>query len=233
MKSFISGITPRRLIQYLLGLLLMPFGIVTIQQCAIGVSPTSAFPFSLSAITGLSFGMWTALFNCLCVLLQLIITRKLRLSLALQFVLAVVFGWLIDLFSAMYGALRLDIANASYFLRIPVCLIGIAVQALGIVLILGAELLLPPGDSFMRTVSTQYGKPLPKTKIVCDFLWVGLALIVYLIGFITVPERVTLQKLLGTVNLGTILSAYGCGKLIGFYRRLFPALDMYRAQAGH
>lgn len=202
----------------------MTFGIVTMQQCAVGISPISAPPYALMVVTGISFGLLTSLFNSLCVLLQIIILRRVKLEHALQFVLAWIFGYLIDMFVALYGAVYPGIAELNYFIRILISCIGIIVQALGIVMILGADMLLPPGDSFMRTISTHYGRELSATKIASDFMWVGFALIVLLVGLFL--QHTDLVGILKVINLGTILSAYGIGKCIGIFRNLFPRLTI-------
>lgn len=207
----------RQLPQYMLGLLIMAFGIVLIKQADTGVSPVSVVPAALSNITPLTFGNTTILFHIFCFLLTVAAQRKIDVKTVLIVPLSIVFGYIIDLY--------MFLLPASLFQRMPVwlcyvmCLLGIAATALGIVAIVGANLMLPAPDAFVRAVSATYHKPLSRVKITIDALWAVLAIII---------ELVFCHAVL-SVWVGTILSVLLTGKLVGVFGKHMSWLDLNQA----
>ena len=89
-----------RIIIFILGLILIAFGVALTAKASLGNSPISAIPYSLSLyLTALSFGTWAILFNLLLVVLEVILLfRKISLvNIAIQIVLTFTFGLFIDL----------------------------------------------------------------------------------------------------------------------------------------
>lgn len=193
----------------------MALGIVLIKQAGTGVSPVSVIPSALSNIfPALTFGNTTILFQLFCFVLILLVQRKIDVKTILIIPLSIVFGYIIDLYM-----LILSIGGLSLWLRYVFCLLGIAFTALGIVIIVGANLMLPAPDALMRSVSATFNKPLSKVKFAGDALWAVLAIVIELIFCGTVLS----------VWIGTILSVLLTGKLVGVFSKKLPWLNLNKA----
>ncbi|MGM9607532.1 MAG: YitT family protein [Oscillospiraceae bacterium] len=205
----------RQLPQYVIGLFVMALGIVLIKQANTGVSPVSVIPSALSNILPLTFGNTTILFQLFCFVLILVVQRKINLKTILIVPLSVVFGYIIDLYM-----LFLFFDGAAIWLRYLICLLGIAATALGIVIIVGADLMLPAPDALMRAISAVYKKPLSKVKIAGDAVWAVLAIVI---------ELVFCGRVL-SVWIGTVLSVLLTGKLVGVFGKCLPWLDLKKTE---
>ena len=67
---------PRRILQYIAGLVCMAVGLVLLKRMYWGVSPITAVPDAVANITPLTLGNATILLNVLCVLLQIAVQRR-------------------------------------------------------------------------------------------------------------------------------------------------------------
>ncbi len=201
----------RRIPQYILGLVLMAFGLVFIKRLMMGISPISSVPDAISMVTPFTLGNVTIAFHVLCVIGQIIVNKKPTLRIILTLPLAIGFGYLIDFFVWI-----MDYTVDPIWLRLVLLVPGIFVSALGVVLIVGADLMLPAPDAFMRTISAVYKIPLSKVKTCGDIIWVATSVIIDL----------SCTGTLHSVGLGTVCSALFVGKCIGFYNKRFPGLNM-------
>ncbi len=192
---------------YLLGLLIMALGIVLIKKSELGMSPISAIPSAVSNITPLTLGEMTILFQLFCILLQILILRRLTLKVILQLPLSVAFGYLIDLyvFVLRFGILPI-------WLRGVLCFAGIFCTALGIVIIVGMDLMLPAPDAFLRTVSQHLCRPLGTVKVIGDVTWVVAAIVIELLA----------SGMVTSVGVGTVASMLLTGKFVSLLRRRLP-----------
>ena len=190
----------------------MALGIVLIKQAGTGVSPVSVIPSALANIfSQFTFGNTTIFFQLFCFVLILLVQRRVDLKTVLIVPLSIVFGYIIDLYM-----LILSIGGLPLWLRYIFCLLGIAFTALGIVIIVGANLMLPAPDALMRAISTTFNKPLSKVKFTGDAIWAVLAIVI---------ELIFCGKML-SVWIGTILSVLLTGKLVGVFGKKLPWLNL-------
>ena len=146
-------------------------------------------------------------FHVICVIFQIILIRKITLKTALQLPLAVVFGYIIDLYMFI-----LNFGAMVYWCRIALCLFGIVFTALGIVIIVSVDLMLPAPDAFLLAVSRYFKRPLSQLKIAGDISWVCIAAVIEILNMGTVVS----------VGIGTLASMYLTGKLVGVFKRHLP-----------
>lgn len=200
----------RRLPQYFAGLIIMAMGVVFIKKADIGISPLSAIPAAVANITPFTLGNTTIAFHAVCVLLIILLDRRVTVKTALILPLAVAFGYIIDLFMYLFafGAMAL-------WVKCLVCLAGIVFTALGIVVIVGADLMLPAPDALLREASLRFHKPLSAVKVAGDVLWVVITLAIELIA----SHRVV------SVGVGTLVSMLLTGKLVGVFKKWFPFFE--------
>ncbi len=201
----------RRIPQYLAGLMIMALGVVLIKCSALGISPLSSIPDAVALITPLTLGNTSIAFHAFCILMQIIVEKKITLKTVLTLPLAVIFGYLIDLYM-----LFIVVEHAGWVLRVVLCLLGIAATGLGIVFIVGSDLMLPAPDALLHSVSENWHKPFPKVKICGDCLWVALTIVINLVSV----GRLT------SVGVGTILCALLTGRTMGLFKKWLPGLDL-------
>lgn len=196
----------------MIGLLVLAFGAVLLKKAALGMTPILSIPSAVSTITPLSLGTATMLFHVFCWLGILFLRRGIDWKTVLILPLAVVFGWIVDLYM-----LLLNFGLPAIWVRVLLNLSGIAFTALGIVTIVGCRGLLPAPDALLRTINVRSGVPLSRVKMAGDAVWVLIAIVIDLIF----SHRAFLS-----VGIGTILSVLLTGRLVGLFGRIFPRLDV-------
>ena len=201
----------RRLPQYLIGLIVMASGVVFIKKAEIGISPLSAIPVALSNLTPFTLGNMTILFHTFCMLMTFMVQRRVSLKAVLLLPLAILFGYIIDLLMFIYAMPELSLV-----IRFIVSFGGIILSGFGIVLIAGADLMLPAPDALLRTISARAGKSLSIIKTVGDITWVAATVLI---------ELVFAGKII-SIGIGTVLSMILTGKLVGVFGKLLPKLKM-------
>lgn len=203
----------KQYITFLVGLFIVSFGIAFVTKAALGISPISAIPYSLSLIwPRLSLGNWTILYSLLLITLQVVLLRKNanKLEIVLQVVVSFVFGYFIDFSSWILSGF----APKLYIGRMISLLIGCAIIAFGIFLQVAAELVLVPGDAFVRAAARVTGKEFGTVKVISDSTMSIVAAILCI---------VFLHELSG-VREGTIIAALLMGNIIKLYTRIFKKL---------
>ena len=207
----------RQLPQYIIGLFVMALGIVLIKKAGTGVSPVSVIPAALSNITPLTFGNTTIIFQVVCFLLILLVQWKIDVKTILILPVAIVFGYIIDLYMFV-----LQFGDLPLWLCYVVCLLGIALTALGIVIIVGANLMLPSPDALLRSISARFHQPLSRIKMAGDATFVVIAILIELVFLHRVLSR-------ECVWIGTVLSVLLTGRLVGVFGKCLPWLDTNRS----
>ena len=185
----------------------MALGVVFIKKAELGMSPISAIPAAIANITPFTLGNTSIGFHVLCVIFQIMLVRKITLKTVLILPLAVVFGYIIDLYMFI-----LNPGIMAYWYRIVLCLSGIVFTALGIVIIVSVDLMLPAPDAFLLAASRYFERPLGQVKIIGDISWVLIAAIIEILNMGTIVS----------VGIGTLVSMYLTGKLVGVFKRHLP-----------
>ena len=180
------------------------------------MTPILSIPSAVSTVTPLSLGTTTMLFHVLCWIGILVLQRRIDLKTVLILPLAVVFGWIVDLYM-----LLLNFGQPALWLRVVLNLCGIAFTALGIVIIVGCNGLLPAPDALLRTISGKYTIPLSNVKMAGDAAWVVTAIVIDLIFS---------RKLFLSVGVGTILSVLLCGRLVGVFGKHLSWLNIKKEE---
>lgn len=185
----------------IVGVSLVMCGVALVTIAGLGTSPISVVIWVLTINGGLSFGGWTAVWNVLLVVIQLIILRgafpkSAWLQVPALFVASVVLDFWMFLFS------WIDPAN--YFQQLIVLLIGIFVLGVGVATSVIPKLLFMPGEGVVVAVATVSGWDFAKLKVINDVTIVVIGIIVSLI-------------LLGGIEgirEGTIIAAFLIGPVV-------------------
>lgn len=189
-----------RYITLVIGLFFMSIGIAMSIHANLGITPISCPPYVLSLGLSPTVGQFTIIMHVLMILAQLVLLGKNFPRLQyMQLAMAFVFGFFIDLSVWLTSSL---IPN-SYAMRVIYIILGSAILAFGIVLEVGAKVMLIAGEGLMLAISKVFKKPFGKIKIVFDCSLILISLIFSLFMFGEIKG----------VREGTIISAL----LVGFF----------------
>ena len=178
----------RRYLIFLIGLVLTAFGVAIVTK-GVGTSPIAAIPYSLSLVVPIfSMGTWVVLFNVLLVAIQWLILRKEanRIELLLQVVMSFIFGYGVDFWMLVIH----NVDPKVYGTKLLCLLIGSVILAFGAYLEVTADVVMLPGDGFVRACTTLVNKEFGTIRVMSD---IGMSVIAVIICF------VGLHRLAGTV----------------------------------
>lgn len=201
---------PRRILQYFCGLICMAIGLVMLKRTNWGVSPITAVPDAVANITPLTLGNATILLHLLCVILQIIVQKRVTLKSVLTMCVGVPFGYLVDFFMWLWNP------NLVIWQKCIVLVVGIAIQGFGVALISSCDLMLPAPDEFNNVFARIYGKKLSNVKMVADGIYVLIAIVINLIS----------THSLASVGISSIASVLLTGRFVGLSQKLFPKMKM-------
>lgn len=201
----------RRILQYVAGLVCMAIGLVLVKRTYWGVSPITAVPDAVANITPLSLGNATILLHVLCVILQIIVQRKVTLKSLLCLGVGVPFGYLVDLFMLLYNPAAPSLA-AKYVMLV----LGVIIQGFGVALISGCDMMLPAPDEFNNVFSRVYNRKLANVKMIADATYVVVAVAINLLA----------EGTLASVGIGTIVSVFFTGRFVGISFKVLPGIRM-------
>lgn len=198
-----------RLIRYFLGLFIMTAGIAISVKSDLGVSPVSSIPYTMTRCWGIEMGKATILFHCILVLLQILILRKnFKLKSLLQIPVGIVFGY----FTSFCNYLMSFVPSPqNIIVCICMTLVSVVLVAIGIFFYLPANIMPLAGEGVMQAVSYVTKIAFPKVKIAFDITMVVISLVTCLIVINSI----------GSVGIGTIMSAVLVGFVLGQIMRLW------------
>ena len=199
----------KRYIIFLIGLFINSFGVSFITKADLGTSPISSIPYVLSLNFPFTLGEFTIFFSLLLIFLQLIILilrKNFKLEHFLQIPVSIIFGYFIDLTTFMLG----DMNPELYPVKLVSLLIGCVILGFGVYMEVLADVVMLPGESFVRAIVPTWKTNFWNTKVAFDASMTIIAAILSLFFF---------HRLQG-VREGTIIAAL----LVGFIARLFGRL---------
>lgn len=194
----------KRYLIFIIGLFINSLGVSLIAKANLGTSPISSIPYVLSLNFPFTLGNFTIFFSVFLILLQLVILRKnFKLEYVLQIPVSVVFGYFIDLTMLLFTWVHPE----NYVMKIVYLLIGCLILGFGVYMEVLADVVMLPGESFVRAIVLTWKTNFGTTKIIFD---VSMAVIAAALSFVYSGK-------LNGVREGTILAAL----LVGFIARVF------------
>ena len=194
----------KRYLLFLAGLFVNALGVSLVTKASLGTSPISSIPYVLSLNYPLTLGNFTIIFSIFLILLQLLILRKnFKIENVLQIPVSIAFGYFIDL--TMYMFFWVDPQN--YVVKLISLLAGCVVLGFGVYMEVLADVVMLPGESFVRAIVQTWNTNFGTTKIIFDSSMTIMAGVLSVLFF---------GKLNG-VREGTIMAAL----LVGFIARVF------------
>lgn len=196
----------KRYVLFIIGLFVNSFGVSFITKANLGTSPISSIPYTLSLGFKPTLGMFTLYMSIILIVVQMILLRKdFPKQYLLQIPVSIVFSWFIDLTMKQLSFMNPD----TYLMSFISLLAGCAILGVGVYLEMVADVVMLPGESFVKAVSVTLHKDFGKTKVVFDS---SMTIIAGAMGF------VIFHKLAG-VREGTVIAALLVGMIARFLKR--------------
>lgn len=193
----------KRYVIFLIGLFVNSLGVSLITKASLGTSPISSIPYVLSLSFPFTLGNFTIFFSIFLILLQLLILRKnFKLEHVLQIPVSIIFGYFIDLTMLMFFWVN----PQTYIMKIVYLLIGCLILGFGVYMEVLADVVMLPGESFVRAIVLTWKTNFGTTKICFD---VSMSVIAAILSFV-------FKGKLNGVREGTIIAAL----LVGFIARV-------------
>ena len=178
-------------------------GVSLITKASLGTSPITSIPYVLSLSSPFTLGNFTIFFSVFLILLQLLILRKnFKLEHVLQIPISIIFGYFIDLTMLLFTWVN----PQTYIMKIVYLLIGCLILGFGVYMEVLADVVMLPGESFVRAIVLTWRTNFGTTKICFD---VSMAVIAAVLSFVFTGH-------LNGVREGTIIAAL----LVGFVARV-------------
>ena len=193
----------KRYLIFLVGLFVNSLGVSLITKANLGTSPISSIPYVLSLNFPFTLGNFTIFFSIFLIVLQLIILRKnFKLEHILQIPVSIIFGYFIDLTMIHFFWVNPE----AYIMKIVYLLIGCLILGVGVYMEVLADVVMLPGESFVRAIVLTWKTNFGTTKICFD---VSMSVIAAVLSFVFAGR-------LDGVREGTVIAAL----LVGFIARL-------------
>lgn len=204
----------KRYFIFLVGLFVNSLGVSLITKGNLGTSPISSIPYVLSLNFPFSLGIFTIVFSLLLIFLQfLLLGKNFKAEHLLQIPVSMVFGYFID----VSMILLVFVHPADYLAKVAGLLIGCLILGSGVYMEVLADVVMLPGESFVRAVIFCIHSEFGFTKICFD---VSMAVIAAALS-------VLLSGHLEGVREGTIVAAVFVGfiaRSIGKHLSFLPVL---------
>ncbi|MDO4467880.1 MAG: DUF6198 family protein [Bacillota bacterium] len=214
----------KRILVYIIGLLVLALGLVLNTKAALGVSPIISVAYCLSEITGISFADMTFLEYTVLVILEVIVhivdyskkenakrpiknIKKVLVSDVLQIVLSVVFTRFVGLFANLIP----DFGQSGYMVRISVLALAIVCTGVGAAMSLDVRIVPNPGDGIVQALADHFGKEVGFTKNCFDLLNVCIT---------TTLGLFIIHRVIG-IGIGTLMAVLFVGRVVACFNRFF------------
>ena len=190
----------KRYLIFLVGLFVNSLGVSLITKANLGTSPISSIPYVLSLNFPFTLGNFTIFFSIFLIVLQLIVLQILilrknfKLENILQIPVSIAFGYFIDLTMILFSWVNPE----AYIMKIVYLLIGCLILGVGVYMEVLADVVMLPGESFVRAIVLTWKTNFGTTKICFD---VSMAVIAAVLSFVFAGR-------LDGVREGTVISAY-------------------------
>lgn len=203
--------TAKRIIIYIIGLIVLALGIDLNTKSQLGISPIISIPYNISQITGLMLGGVIFVYYVFLVVLQWLIQKKdFPIYQFLQVPCAFVTSAAVQVFNNILPT------SDNLVLRIFILLLAIVITAIGASMVVGMQIVPNPADGLASIIGTKLGHGFGFGKNMIDAISICVSL---LIGFIAT------HGLLG-IGIGTVISMILTGRVIALLQK--PMLKLCR-----
>ncbi|WP_373265698.1 YczE/YyaS/YitT family protein [Hungatella hathewayi] len=190
----------KRYLFFLAGLFINSFGVSFITKAALGTSPISSVPYTLSLGFSPTLGMFTLYMSIVLILIQMILLRKdFPRQYLLQIPVSFLFSWFIDMTMELLEFL----SPSAYPAKVICLLLGCAILGFGVFMEMAAGVVMLPGECFVNAISRTFHTDFGRTKVAFD---TSITVAAAIIGIVLYRE-------LAGVREGTIVAAVLVGMI--------------------
>ncbi len=168
---------------YFLGIFLVGFGIPLMIKADLGITVVTSFPYALYEVFGLfSVGMWVTIYQCVILLLAVIILKRFTVSMLASFITAYLLGLTIDLMTLALQGLTFD----SFVIKMLIVIAGSCLIGIGAGTLIFSAYPPVPDLVFIRDIAKAKNIGLTKMKVVFDsvFFVLTVSLTFFALGHI-------------------------------------------------
>lgn len=209
---------------YLISIIAMSFAVAMVSAADLGLSMIVAPAYILSQALGVvTFGQSEYIVQALLLVVFCILVRRVRLTYLVSFATCLIYGAFLDLWRQIIPLFNPAITppgSMGWPLRIALFTVGSLITAFGVALSFRPYLYAQMYDFFVKGVSAYRKVDRTRIKMIFDFSFLALALIMTLVLF---------GKFVG-IGVATVILALVNGPVIGLFDRLlgkyvvFPSL---------
>lgn len=197
----------KRYFVFLIGLFINSFGVSFVTKANLGTSPISSIPYVLSLASKPTLGAFTIYFSLLLIALQIIILgKKFKKIDLLQIPISILFGYFIDFSMILLGWVH----PTNYILRFIALFAGCVILGFGVYIEVIADVVMLPGEAFVKAVTTRFKTEFGITKVCFD---VSMTVFAGILSFILFSK-------LNGVGLGTVIASIAVGMISRFFRSI-------------
>ena len=196
----------KRYLFFLAGLFINSFGVSFITKAALGTSPISSVPYTLSLGFSPTLGMFTLYMSIVLILIQIILLRKdFPRQYLLQIPVSFLFSWFIDMTMELLGFL----SPAAYPAKVICLLLGCAILGFGVFMEMAAGVVMLPGECFVNAISRTFHTDFGRTKVAFD---TSITVAAAIIGIVLYRELVGVREgtIVAAVLVGMIARRLNC-----------------------
>ena len=189
----------KRIFYYIIGLNLLACGIIFNTRSGLGVAAFASVYYALMRITHLTLGMASIAVYAVLILVQLMITKKMTLAIALQIPFSFLFGFITDFYNAV-----IPFQAHSVFASVMLLTLGLLFSSFGVYLYAGSQIVNTPVEGTITTISTHFHLRFSLVKNFFDLTMFLVTIIMCLI--LRVPFY--------GIGIGTVICALLQGRII-------------------
>lgn len=197
--------TWKHVVVYILGMFVLSFGVSLSIYANLGVSPVSSLAYALTLGTSISIGITTIIANSVYITSQMIVKKRIEVrDCVVQFFITFLFGFFMDFTLYLVHFLP---EPTTIFTQFFYLFLSLFILPAGIFGCFISKLPLMPFESLAVVISEKFKMKFSRVKVYTDLTNVGIAAS---FCFITIQS-------FGAVGIGTVISAYFVGKILGLY----------------
>lgn len=202
----------RRWLSYLVGIFVMNTGIALTIRAGIGISPISSLTRVMTVVyPPLTQGTYSFLLNFIMFFGEFVVLPKdFRVCNFAQLIPAMISGFFLDMNLRLFNNLSFEL----YPMKMALLVGGCAVLALGLYLMIEANLILMPTDAFVSVVVKRTGMKWGNAKTLIDCC---LLIAAASIGLLFVGKVMFIRE-------GTLINAIICGQFIKMWTAVFQKI---------
>ena len=194
---------------YILGVFILSFAVGVSIKSNLGVTPINSIPYAIALITDINVGLSSILFYFIVIFAQIpILGKNYHPKRLLQLASSFLFGYFVD-FSLWVLS---PIQNLSIFGEIGLLIFSIFLIAIGILIMMPANIAPLPGEGLIEAIAIASNKRFSSVKICMDSSMVIITLIL---------SWIFLGDVLGSVSIGTIISAACTGFVVRQFNNIY------------